>query len=88
MEFKDIEEANSKADDIIENNENLKPYIKTIRTNLRRVYDVLCGENKIVNFYNVKQKSLDEILDIFVRVNSGGTVLTKTDLLMSTIVVH
>ena len=77
LEFKDIEEANSKADDIIENNENLKPYIKTIRTNLRRVYDVLCGENKIVNFYNVKQKSLDEILDIFVRVNSGGTSFNK-----------
>lgn len=86
--FEDIEDANNLADSIIDENENLKPYIKTIRTNLRRVYDVLCGENKIVNFYNVKQKSLDEILDIFVRVNSGGTVLTKTDLLMSTIVVH
>ena len=86
--FEDIEDANNLADSIIDENEKLKPYIKTIRTNLRRVYDVLCGENKIVNFYNVKQKSLDEILDIFVRVNSGGTVLTKTDLLMSTIVVH
>lgn len=86
--FEDIEDANNLADSISDENEKLKPYIKTIRTNLRRVYDVLCGENKIVNFYNVKQKSLDEILDIFVRVNSGGTVLTKTDLLMSTIVVH
>lgn len=86
--FNDIEDANDMADTIIEENPKLNSLKKIIRTNLRRIYDVLCGENKIINFYNVKQKSLDEILDIFVRVNSGGTVLTKTDLLMSTIVVH
>ena len=86
--FNDIEDANDMADTIIEENPKLNSFKKIIRTNLRRIYDVLCGENKIINFYNVKQKSLDEILDIFVRVNSGGTVLTKTDLLMSTIVVH
>ncbi len=86
--FNDIEDANDMADIIIEENPKLNSLKKIIRTNLRRIYDVLCGENKIINFYNVKQKSLDEILDIFVRVNSGGTVLTKTDLLMSTIVVH
>lgn len=86
--FNDIEDANDMADTIIEENPKLNSLKKIIRTNLRRIYDILCGENKIINFYNVKQKSLDEILDIFVRVNSGGTVLTKTDLLMSTIVVH
>lgn len=86
--FNDIEDANDMADTIIEENPKLNSFKKIIRTNLRRIYDILCGENKIINFYNVKQKSLDEILDIFVRVNSGGTVLTKTDLLMSTIVVH
>ena len=31
---------------------------------------------------------MDDVLDIFVRVNSGGTVLSKTDLLFSTIVAY
>ena len=40
----------------------------------------------IVNYFPVKNQNLDEVLDIFVRVNSAGTVLSKTDLLFSTIV--
>ena len=31
---------------------------------------------------------MDDVLDIFVRVNSGGTILSKTDLLFSTIVAY
>ncbi len=88
LTFDDIEKANEKADAIIDNNPTLKPYSKTIRGNLRKLFDVLCGEKRLINFYNVENKDLNEILDIFVRVNSGGTVLSKTDLLMSTIVVH
>ena len=42
----------------------------------------------IINYFPVKNQSLDEVLDIFVRVNSAGTVLAKTDLLFSTIVAH
>ena len=33
-----------------------------------------------------KNRSLDDILDIFVRINSGGTKLSKPDLLFSTII--
>jgi uncharacterized protein with ParB-like and HNH nuclease domain len=40
----------------------------------------------IINFFPVKNQNLDEVLDIFVRVNSAGTPLAKTDLLFSTIV--
>jgi uncharacterized protein with ParB-like and HNH nuclease domain len=40
----------------------------------------------IINYFPVKNQNLDEVLDIFVRVNSAGTVLNKTDLLFSTIV--
>jgi uncharacterized protein with ParB-like and HNH nuclease domain len=40
----------------------------------------------IINYYPVKNQNLDEVLDIFVRVNSAGTPLAKTDLLFSTIV--
>jgi len=42
----------------------------------------------IINYFPVRNQRLDEVLDIFVRVNSAGTVLAKTDLLFSTIVAH
>lgn len=42
----------------------------------------------IINYFEVVDDSIDSVLDIFVRVKSGGTVLSKTDLLFSTIVSH
>ena len=45
-------------------------------------------ENKLINYFEIEKDSIDEVLDIFVRVNSGGTVLSKSDLLFSTIVSH
>ena len=42
----------------------------------------------IINYFEIDKDSIDEVLDIFVRVNSGGTVLSKSDLLFSTIVSH
>jgi len=42
----------------------------------------------VINFFPVVNQELDEVLDIFVRVNSAGTPLAKTDLLFSTIVAH
>ena len=41
---------------------------------------------ELINYFEVTSDSIDDVLDIFVRVNSGGTVLSKTDLLFSTIV--
>ena len=43
---------------------------------------------EIINYFEVEADSIDNVLDIFVRVNSGGTVLSKSDLLFSTIVSH
>ena len=45
---------------------------------------IKCSE--LINYFEVETDSIDDVLDIFVRVNSGGTVLSKTDLLFSTIV--
>jgi hypothetical protein len=42
--------------------------------------------DEIINYFEVSKDDLEDILKIFVRVNSGGTVLNKTDLLFSTIV--
>nr|WP_254905227.1 DUF262 domain-containing protein [Clostridium tyrobutyricum] len=45
-------------------------------------------QSKIINYFEVINKDLDSILDIFIRVNSGGAVLSKSDLLFSTIVAN
>ena len=44
--------------------------------------------DEIINYFEVEEESIDSVLDIFIRVNSGGTVLSKSDLLYSTIVSH
>ena len=44
--------------------------------------------SEVINYYKIDEPELDSILDIFVRVNSGGTILSKSDLLFSTIVAH
>lgn len=60
---------------------------KIIVGNLIRIWHRICKEN-IINYFEVKNNNLDNVLDIFVRVNSGGIILSKTDLLFSTIVSH
>ncbi len=56
---------------------------------IRRGLDVFhrCIQiHELINYFEVAKDDLEDILKIFVRVNSGGTVLSKTDLLFSTIV--
>lgn len=55
---------------------------KEARKTLTRLYKGL----KIVqnvNFYSTKNKSLTDVVDIFVRVNSGGQKLSSSDLMLS-----
>lgn len=42
--------------------------------------------DELINYFEIAKDDLEDILKIFVRVNSGGTVLSKSDLLFSTIV--
>lgn len=45
------------------------------------------NSKELVNWFEIpSDKDIDEVLNIFVRTNSGGVVLSKTDLLFSTIV--
>jgi len=37
----------------------------------------------VINYFLERDKSLDKVLNIFIRVNSGGTVLSYSDLLLS-----
>lgn len=40
-------------------------------------------EASVINFFLEKDESLDKVLNIFIRVNSGGTILSYSDLLLS-----
>lgn len=41
------------------------------------------NKNLMLYFFDEESQDIDRVLDIFVRVNSGGTTLSKSDLLMS-----
>ena len=60
---------------------------RLIVNNLMTLYERL-KINELINYFEVTGDSMDDVLDIFVRVNSGGTILSKTDLLFSTIVAY
>ncbi len=49
---------------------------------LFKLYSII-HEEKVVNFFLEKHGELDKVLNIFVRINSGGTPLSYSDLLLS-----
>ena len=49
---------------------------------LCKLYEVICKE-RLVNCFLEEDQELDKVLNIFIRVNSGGTVLNHSDLLLS-----
>ena len=49
---------------------------------LEKLHNNLCSKD-IISYYNEDEKNLDKVLKIFIRVNSGGTQLSYSDLLMS-----
>ncbi|WP_157150695.1 DUF262 domain-containing protein [Brachyspira sp. SAP_772] len=59
--------------------------------NKEKVYDLInnfkskINSDPVINYYEENSQDLDKVLNIFVRVNSGGTELSYSDLLMSTI---
>jgi len=74
--YKQLKEYNDMK--IITKNRNIiKPTLKTLHKRL-------CGD-KYISHFDLKSMGIDDVLDIFIRVNSGGTKLSRTDLLMSTI---
>lgn len=58
-----------------------------VMTNILKLHERLVI-NELINYFEVEEDAIDSVLDIFVRVNSGGTVLSKSDLLFSTVVSH
>ncbi len=68
---KEIKKLMPENEDIIE--QNIDKLHSRLRTEL------------ILNYYTEREKDYDKVLDIFVRTNSGGTKLTYSDLLFSTL---
>lgn len=70
-------------------NENQKKELSQKRRFIRKCLTTLkdrISKDKLINYFDVSKDDLEDILKIFIRVNSGGTQLNKTDLLFSTIV--
>ena len=57
-------------------------YGRSIERILKRLFHVL-SDSPNLSYYEEKEKSLDKVLKIFIRVNSGGMQLSYSDLLMS-----
>ncbi|MDD6670109.1 MAG: DUF262 domain-containing protein [Bacteroidales bacterium] len=49
---------------------------------LEKLKNVICNE-RLISYFEETEKNLDKVLKIFIRVNSGGTKLSYSDLLMS-----
>lgn len=62
-------------------------YVARVTQVFNRAYSAIFVEEAI-SYFVVRGLSLEQVLRIFVRANSAGTPLSKSDLLLSTIVTH
>lgn len=81
LDFKEPYEIN---DYLIENSlsNRTKEVAKFANQTLFKLFDIVFKE-RIINYYEETSQELDKALKIFVRVNSGGTPLSYSDLLLS-----
>ncbi|RRO03715.1 DUF262 domain-containing protein [Pectobacterium aquaticum] len=79
-----LQEAADVNDFLIESgiSENNRDGFRQANKILFKLYEVI-HKNKSINFFLEKDESLDKVLNIFIRVNSGGTKLSYSDLLLS-----
>ena len=80
----DINEPHEVGEFLIENGLNT-PNKEKARFANRTLYRLqkLIHDEEIINYFLEKDESLDKVLNIFIRVNSGGTQLSHSDLLLS-----
>ncbi len=88
LEFDDISDAlewiSDELDEIDDALENplSRDTKKFARNTLNKFYKVVC-EAECLNFFLEKSEELDKVLQIFIRINQGGTKLSYSDLLLS-----
>lgn len=58
--------------------------LQLLEKNIKNL-NFICSNDDIINYYLEKENNYDKVLDIFIRTNSGGTKLSKADLLFSII---
>jgi hypothetical protein len=61
--------------------------LETLELNLKRLYEAIKVEKSLI-FSTYTSSNSEEVLDIFVRLNSGGKQLKRSDLLISTLSVY
>ena len=84
LSFKDKDEIYDylEENDLSDTSIYEKEVVRFARNTLNRFYDVIHKDGTI-SFYLEESEELDKVLQIFIRINSGGTKLSYSDLLLS-----
>ena len=84
LSFKEKEEIYDylEDNDLLDTSKFDKKVVRFSRSTLTRFYDVIHNDGTI-SFYLEEGDELDKVLQIFIRINSGGTKLSYSDLLLS-----
>ena len=94
LEWENDPEIDDYYDELIEStNDNIKIILndKDIKKHIKKTIRILhqrIVQDYLISYFEIKEQELDKILDIFIRVNSAGTILSRSDLLFSTIIAH
>jgi hypothetical protein len=86
-------DSQQRFDELLEKEEELldgsvtRTRLRVFDTNLRALYRTI-WRDPAISYYREPSSDLDRVLDIFVRVNEGGTKLSRSDLLLSTVTAH
>lgn len=86
LSFKSDRDFDEFRDEFVESidESTTKEQRRAARMNLDRLYRAI-HKDDVIAYYVEREQDYDRVLDVFVRANSGGTKLSKSDLLMSTI---
>lgn len=84
LDFKGIDDILSfiAKNSLMDSSKYTKEQTEHCSQTLSKLYKYL-NEKEIINFYLEKSDELEKVLHIFIRVNSGGTKLSYSDLLLS-----
>jgi uncharacterized protein with ParB-like and HNH nuclease domain len=80
LKFEELSDINDYIQDIYYG--DAKELYVQISKNITKLYDVICRTH-LINYFLEKGNDLDKVLNIFIRVNSAGTILSYSDLLLS-----
>ena len=78
----DVKEEYEINNILFDNNLNILPQAKFANKALFKLFAVI-RRNQTISYYLEESTELDKVLNIFIRVNSGGTILSYSDLLLS-----